>query len=126
MREGKGNLRGQLHELHLSPLVTLPFQNSTNLFFHPYICCRLTLIYNRNSFLPQRKSREEAAIPLAEKLCNNIIQSFPTLQDELLLDDRDHLTIGRRVTDAKKLGYPYIIIVAKRVSYIISLSEGWK
>ncbi|XP_071799347.1 probable proline--tRNA ligase, mitochondrial [Asterias amurensis] len=63
---------------------------------------------------PKRKSKEEAAIPLADELCNDIGHTFPRLQDELLLDDRDHMTIGRRLTDAKKLGYPYVIILAKR------------
>ncbi|XP_038056308.1 probable proline--tRNA ligase, mitochondrial [Patiria miniata] len=63
---------------------------------------------------PKGKSKEEAAIPLAEALCNDITDSFSHLQEELLLDDRDHLTIGRRVTDAKKLGYPYIVVLGKR------------
>ncbi|XP_022110382.1 probable proline--tRNA ligase, mitochondrial isoform X2 [Acanthaster planci] len=63
---------------------------------------------------PKRKSKDEAAIPLAETLCNDITSCISRLQDELLLDDRDQLTIGRRVTDAKKLGYPYLIVVGKR------------
>ncbi|XP_072173392.1 probable proline--tRNA ligase, mitochondrial [Diadema setosum] len=58
--------------------------------------------------------KEDAAIPLAEELCANISSHIPRLSSELLLDDRGHMTIGRRLKDAHQLGYPFIVVVGKK------------
>lgn len=36
------------------------------------------------------------------------------LNDSIVVDDRQSLTIGKRLLDAKKLGYPLIIIVGAK------------
>lgn len=41
--------------------------------------------------------------------------SFPHLSMEVVMDDRTRLSIGRRVNDAKKLGYPYVVTVGRPV-----------
>lgn len=48
---------------------------------------------------------------------------MPGLQDEVMVDDRDRLTIGKRVLEAKKTGYPYTIIVAKRACEAVPMFE---
>ncbi|KAM8999788.1 probable proline--tRNA ligase, mitochondrial [Sarcophilus harrisii] len=63
---------------------------------------------------PKKGSKEEMAIEPMETLYDNIAEALPQLQGEILLDDRTHLTIGNRLKDAKKLGYPFVVIAGKR------------
>lgn len=37
------------------------------------------------------------------------------LENDVILDDRD-LSIGRRLNDANKMGYPVVVVVGKEVS----------
>ncbi|CAH1244108.1 PARS2 [Branchiostoma lanceolatum] len=64
---------------------------------------------------PKKGSKEEAAAQLAEDLYDIIPQQLPHLKGEVLLDDRSHMTIGKRLKDANVLGYPYVIVVGKQV-----------
>ena len=34
--------------------------------------------------------------------------------DDVLVDDRGSLTVGKKLMEAKKTGYPYIVVVGKR------------
>lgn len=52
-----------------------------------------------------------------------VMSSMPVLQDEVVVDDRDRLTIGKRVMDAKKSGYPFIIVVGKRACEMVPMFE---
>ncbi|XP_077981515.1 putative proline--tRNA ligase, mitochondrial [Glandiceps talaboti] len=63
---------------------------------------------------PKKGSREEKAQPIAEKLYDSLVTHVPSLRNEILLDDRSHMTIGRRLKEAKSLGYPYIVVVGKK------------
>ncbi|XP_066298815.1 probable proline--tRNA ligase, mitochondrial [Branchiostoma lanceolatum] len=63
---------------------------------------------------PKKGSKEEAAAQLAEDLYDIIPQELPHLKGEVLLDDRSHMTIGKRLKDANVLGYPYVIVVGKQ------------
>lgn len=63
---------------------------------------------------PKKGSKEEAAAELAGHLYDRITEAVPQLQGEVLLDDRTHLTIGNRLKDANKFGYPFVIVAAKR------------
>ena len=53
----------------------------------------------------------------------NTISNIPGLEDDVLVDDRTHLTIGKRVLDARKVGYPIQIVVGKRASEMMPLFE---
>ncbi|XP_060629547.2 probable proline--tRNA ligase, mitochondrial [Anolis sagrei] len=64
---------------------------------------------------PKRGSKEEKGTILLEELHDFISEAVPQLKDELVLDDRTQLTIGKRLKDANKLGYPYVIIGGKKV-----------
>lgn len=38
---------------------------------------------------------------------------MPQLEDNVIIDDRSHMTIGRRVLEAKRKGYPHIAVVGR-------------
>ncbi|GAB6032726.1 prolyl-tRNA synthetase [Chamberlinius hualienensis] len=61
---------------------------------------------------PKANSNEIEAEPMAEHIYNELNKLFP---DDVIYDDRNNKTIGSRLFDAKKIGYPYIIIVGKTV-----------
>lgn len=58
---------------------------------------------------PKKGSKEEAASELTGHLYDHITEAVPQLRGEVLLDDRTHLTIGYRLKDANKFGYPFVI-----------------
>lgn len=47
----------------------------------------------------------------------------PELKDNVLLDDRLSLTIGRRHLDARRVGYRYVIAINQKASENIPLFE---
>lgn len=63
---------------------------------------------------PKRGSKEISALPWQEALASAIIQRLPAMHDDIILDDRDSLTIGKRVAEARRTGYPLIIVAGKR------------
>ncbi|KAM3914194.1 putative proline--tRNA ligase, mitochondrial [Leptodactylus fuscus] len=62
---------------------------------------------------PKKGSKEMAASSLAEELYDAIC-TIPHMSNEAILDDRDHLTIGKRVKEAHMMGYPYVIVIGKK------------
>lgn len=62
---------------------------------------------------PKDGSKESAtADSLLNDLCRTL-QSIDHVKDDILIDDRNHLTIGRRLAEAKLVGYPNIIVIGK-------------
>lgn len=45
------------------------------------------------------------------------------LKENILVDDRTHLTIGRRMLEAKRMGYPYIIVIGSKATEEVPLLE---
>ncbi|XP_075472517.1 putative proline--tRNA ligase, mitochondrial isoform X1 [Ascaphus truei] len=74
---------------------------------------------------PKKGSKEEAAISAAEALYDDVTEAVPQLRDEVLLDDRSHLTIGKRLKDSNRLGYPYVIVAGKKALESPSQFEVW-
>ncbi|KAJ8388497.1 hypothetical protein AAFF_G00133730 [Aldrovandia affinis] len=70
----------------------------------PYQVCVLT---------PKRGSKIEELAGVAEELCHSLGESVPRLKGEVVLDDRIQQTIGKRLKDARLLGYPYVIVVGQ-------------
>ncbi|XP_042190914.1 probable proline--tRNA ligase, mitochondrial [Callorhinchus milii] len=64
---------------------------------------------------PKRGSKEDVTEGLSESLYDTLVDAAPQLRGEVILDDRSHLTVGKRLKDAKRLGYPYVIIAGKRI-----------
>lgn len=64
---------------------------------------------------PKSGSRQEIAAPFALDVANELARLPELAVDggDILVDDRTNLTIGRRVTDAVKLGIPWIVIAGK-------------
>nr|XP_004671388.2 probable proline--tRNA ligase, mitochondrial [Jaculus jaculus]XP_044995312.1 probable proline--tRNA ligase, mitochondrial [Jaculus jaculus]XP_044995313.1 probable proline--tRNA ligase, mitochondrial [Jaculus jaculus] len=75
---------------------------------------------------PKRGSKEAAAAAaLVGQLYDDIADSAPQLRGEVVLDDRTHLTIGHRLKDANKLGYPFVVIAGKRALEDRAHLEVW-
>ncbi|XP_033885494.3 probable proline--tRNA ligase, mitochondrial [Acipenser ruthenus] len=64
---------------------------------------------------PKKGSKEEEAAGLVEALYDGLGEAVPALRGEVLLDDRTQLTIGKRLKDASRLGYPYVIVAGRRI-----------
>lgn len=75
-----------------------------------------------NAFLFQKGSKEELGVPsnFVQDVINSVLQA---LNEDILIDDRTHLTIGKRWADVKMLGIPYIVIAGKRITEEIPLFE---
>uniref|UniRef100_A0A915I7C8 Prolyl-tRNA synthetase n=1 Tax=Romanomermis culicivorax TaxID=13658 RepID=A0A915I7C8_ROMCU len=72
--------------------------------------------YNLCLIPPKRGSREETAGAgdFAQALVENLYGEFGDVANfNLLYDDRNDLTVGRRLNDAKCLGCPFIIVANK-------------
>ncbi|KAM9761765.1 putative proline--tRNA ligase, mitochondrial isoform 1-T2 [Menidia menidia] len=62
---------------------------------------------------PKKGSKVDNAAVLAEELVHTVGEAIPHLRNEVVLDDRTQMTIGKRLKDASRLGYPYVIIVGQ-------------
>ncbi|KAM8889059.1 putative proline--tRNA ligase, mitochondrial [Synchiropus picturatus] len=62
---------------------------------------------------PKKGSKVDAATVVAEDLVHTLEDMLPHLRGEVVFDDRIQMTIGKRLKDASKLGYPYVIIVGQ-------------
>ncbi|NWU60706.1 SYPM protein, partial [Pterocles burchelli] len=78
-------------------------------------------------FIPPKKGskEEEEGVVLLERVYDDLAEALPHLAGDLVLDDRTQLTIGRRLKDANKLGYPYVVIAGKRVCEDPPVFEVW-
>ncbi|OXB51380.1 hypothetical protein ASZ78_008785 [Callipepla squamata] len=77
-------------------------------------------------FIPPKKgSKEEQGTALLERLYDDVAQALPRLVGDTVLDDRTQMTIGRRLKDANKLGYPYVVIAGRRVCEEPPAFEVW-
>uniref|UniRef100_A0A8C1KTW7 Probable proline--tRNA ligase, mitochondrial n=1 Tax=Cyprinus carpio TaxID=7962 RepID=A0A8C1KTW7_CYPCA len=63
---------------------------------------------------PKKGSKANEATLVAEKLSQCLGNSLPNLRGEVVLDDRVQMTIGKRLKDAKILGYPYVVVVGQK------------
>lgn len=62
---------------------------------------------------PKKGSKVDEASVLAEELVNTLGDTLPRLRGEVVLDDRTQMTIGKRLKDASRLGYPYVVVVGQ-------------
>ncbi|XP_046475439.1 probable proline--tRNA ligase, mitochondrial [Neodiprion pinetum] len=61
--------------------------------------------------MPPKNGSKEAS---ASRYADNIYQVIEQSGIDVILDDRTHFTIGKRMIDARRTGYPYIVVVGKR------------
>ncbi|XP_070688514.1 probable proline--tRNA ligase, mitochondrial [Pempheris klunzingeri] len=62
---------------------------------------------------PKKGSKVDGAAVLAEELVHTLGETLPHMRGEVVLDDRTQMTIGKRLKDASRLGYPYVIVVGQ-------------
>lgn len=62
---------------------------------------------------PKKGSKVDEVAGLAEEMVHTLGEALPNLRGEVLLDDRTQTTIGKRLKDAGRLGYPYVVVVGK-------------
>ncbi|NWW97120.1 SYPM protein, partial [Rhynochetos jubatus] len=75
---------------------------------------------------PKRGSKEEEeGAALLEQVYDDLAEALPHLAGDSVLDDRTQLTIGKRLKDASKLGYPYVVVAGKRVCEDTPVFEVW-
>ncbi|ESO88186.1 hypothetical protein LOTGIDRAFT_126688 [Lottia gigantea] len=66
--------------------------------------------------LPHKGIKAAAEQYLATSLTlSDALNVMPNLKHEVVIDDRQQISLGKRLFDAKRLGYPYIIVVGKRI-----------
>jgi len=53
-------------------------------------------------------------------LYNHLTEIFG---DDVVVDDRTHMTIGKRFIEAKKLGFPFVVIMGKKMTHNPALYE---
>ncbi|KAI7807987.1 probable proline--tRNA ligase, mitochondrial [Triplophysa rosa] len=63
---------------------------------------------------PKKGSKAQEATRISEDLAQSLGNSLANLKGEVVLDDRTQMTIGKRLKDAKILGYPYVVVVGQK------------
>eukprot|EP00090_Calanus_glacialis_P025127 TRINITY_DN39085_c0_g1_i1.p1 TRINITY_DN39085_c0_g1~~TRINITY_DN39085_c0_g1_i1.p1 ORF type:complete len:186 (+),score=43.24 TRINITY_DN39085_c0_g1_i1:33-560(+) len=61
--------------------------------------------------VPKGGSKEASATNLIEQITSQVENVF---KDDVIVDDREKLTVGRKLREASKTGYPYIILFGKK------------
>lgn len=62
---------------------------------------------------PKKGSKVDEVTLLADDLVHLLGEALPCLRGEVVVDDRTQMTIGKRLKDAKILGYPYVVVVGQ-------------
>lgn len=65
---------------------------------------------------PKRGSKVDEISGMAEELVHSLVETVPSLRNEVVLDDRTQMTIGKRLKDASRLGYPYVVVVGQKAA----------
>ncbi|XP_046386144.1 probable proline--tRNA ligase, mitochondrial isoform X3 [Ischnura elegans] len=79
----------------------------------PYTVCIIT---------PKEGSKEESASQLAYKLYSEL-NCINSLCGDIIVDDRGSMTIGKRVLEARKSGYPFVIVIGRKSVFADPLFE---
>jgi prolyl-tRNA synthetase len=61
----------------------------------------------------QEGSKESAVAHLAEELYHRL-NSIDSFRNDLIIDNRCNMTIGRRLFEAQRTGYPFIVVIGKK------------
>nr|CAD7438110.1 unnamed protein product [Timema bartmani] len=93
--------------------LSLPDEIRWPLAFAPFSVCIIP---------PKDGSKESSVSHLSEHLYESL-HSSTSFDDDVLIDDRGQWTIGKRLFEAKKTGYPFIIVVGKKATEVEPLFE---
>lgn len=65
---------------------------------------------------PKEGSKEESAVEHLTDELHNQLELHETFRDEIVVDDRLTMTIGKRLKDAQKLGIPFIVVIGSKAA----------
>ncbi|XP_044735731.1 probable proline--tRNA ligase, mitochondrial [Chrysoperla carnea] len=63
---------------------------------------------------PKEGSKEQTKIQNLPEELYNTLNAVPTIHEDILIDDRNNMTIGKRLLEAKRVGYPFILVIGKK------------
>lgn len=68
--------------------------------------------------IPPKEGSKEASKITSESIDDLYwkLNALPGFNDEILVDDRSQMTIGKRLFDAKRMGYPLVIVVGSKAT----------
>ncbi|KAF5290876.1 hypothetical protein FQA39_LY14556 [Lamprigera yunnana] len=72
---------------------------------------------------PKKGSKEEKHSKHLPDRLYNMLETVNALKGNIIIDDRTQYTIGRRVIDALKVGYPFTIVIGAKSMEAIPLYE---
>ena len=72
--------------------------------------CRRYISY----FMLQKGYKSDETFRLAEEI-SDALNSLPNLLGEVVIDDRLKYSIGRRLYEAKRHGFPFVVILGRQV-----------
>ncbi|KAJ9600419.1 hypothetical protein L9F63_009275, partial [Diploptera punctata] len=93
--------------------LSLPDEIRWPLAFTPYTICIIP---------PKEGSKESSIIHLAEDMYHKL-ESVNKLKNNVIIDNRTDLTIGKRVYEARRTGYPYIVVIGRKAMQQVPLFE---
>lgn len=65
---------------------------------------------------PKEGSKEEHSVKhLTDEICQ-LLESPALPKDDVVIDDRLNMTIGKRLMDMKKLGIPFIVVIGSKAA----------
>ncbi|PNF23894.1 putative proline--tRNA ligase, mitochondrial [Cryptotermes secundus] len=62
---------------------------------------------------PKEGSKESAVAHLAEELYHRM-NSIDSFRNDLIIDNRCNMTIGKRLFEAQRTGYPFIVVIGRK------------
>jgi prolyl-tRNA synthetase len=65
---------------------------------------------------PKEGSKEESAVKHLTEVVHGLLEANETLKDDVVVDDRLNMTIGKRMKEAQKLGIPFIVVIGSKAA----------
>lgn len=73
-----------------------------------------TIAPYRIVIIPPKEGSKESSSAYLQYEIYDILNSQDHLKDDILIDDRQRMTIGKRIVHAKMTGYPFIIVIGSK------------
>lgn len=78
--------------------------------------CEMIAPYRVCIITPKEGSKEEESVRDVPAKLYHSLDSHKLLKDDVIVDDRNQFTIGKRLRDAQKLGIPFVVVVGAKAS----------
>ncbi|XP_069682738.1 probable proline--tRNA ligase, mitochondrial isoform X2 [Periplaneta americana] len=67
---------------------------------------------------PKEGSKESEVAHLAEELYHKL-NSIDVFRNNVIIDDRCHMTIGKRLFESRRVGYPFIVVIGRKALQLV-------